>query len=53
MPNTKKSAETAYEETIYLQYQGQEISIDEIRTAVRENYDAVKKGEDTPVDVQI
>ena len=29
------------------------ISIDAVETAVRENYDSIKKGEDTPEDIRI
>jgi len=40
-------------ETIFLQFGGKEISITEVRDAVMANYDAVKKGEDSPEDVRI
>ena len=41
------------QKAIYLQYDGKEISIDAVETAVRENYDSIKKGDDTPEDIRI
>ena len=38
---------------VYLQYDGREVSLDYIETAVRDNYDSVKKGEDKPETIQI
>lgn len=32
------------QKSIYLQYDGKEISIDAVEKAVRENYDSIKKG---------
>ena len=50
----KKSAEeTVAEETVYLQFEGKEISLEEVETAINENYDSVKKGEDEPTDIKI
>ncbi|MBE6000001.1 MAG: hypothetical protein E7239_01135 [Sarcina sp.] len=50
----KKSAEeTVAEETVYLQFEGKEISLEEVETAIKENYDSVKKGEDEPTDIKI
>ena len=48
----KKEKKTA-DKTIYLQYGGKEISIDKVEAAIKENYDAVKKGEDIPEDIKI
>ena len=48
-----KKGKKPVEKTIYLQFSGHEVSLDEIETAIMENYDAVKKGEDQPEDVKI
>ncbi len=52
---TKKAAapKPVCTEAIYLQFGGKEISTDEIRRTVMENYNAVKKGEDAPEDIRI
>ena len=41
------------QKSIYLQYDGKEISIDAVEKAVRENYDSIKKGEDPPEDIRV
>ena len=51
-PKKEKEKKTV-KKTIYLQYAGKEVSIDEVETSIQENYDAVKKGEDQPEDVKI
>ena len=48
-----KKEKKAIAKTIYLQYAGKEISIDEVETAIRENYDSVKQGQDQPEDIKI
>jgi hypothetical protein len=48
-----KKGKKSIEKTIYLQYSGHEMSIDEIESAIMENYDSVKKGEDQPEDIKI
>ena len=48
-----KKAKKAVEKTIYLQFSGQEVSVDEIESAIMENYEMVKKGEDQPEDIKI
>ena len=40
-------------ETIYLQFGGKEASFDSIKKAIREDYDATKKGTDAPADIKI
>ena len=48
-----KKAKKAVKKTIYLQFSGQEVSVDEIESAIMENYEMVKKGEDQPEDIKI
>ena len=48
-----KKDKKSIDKSIYLQYAGQEVSIDDIIAAVREDYDTVKKGEDKPEDIKI
>ncbi|MBR0468414.1 MAG: hypothetical protein IJJ16_01765 [Mogibacterium sp.] len=40
-------------ETVYLQFGGQEVSLETIREAVREDYGKEKKGTDEPEDIKI
>ena len=48
----KKEKKTV-DKTIYLQFAGKEVSLDEVEAAIKENYDSVKKGEDLPEDIKI
>lgn len=48
-----KKEKKPVEKTIYLQFAGKEISIDEIEAAIKENYDSVKQGQDQPEDIKI
>ncbi len=41
------------EKTIYLQFAGKEVSIDDIEDSIMENYDIEKMGEDQPEDIKI
>ena len=49
---TQKEEKTVCK-TIYLQFSGMEVSVDEVEAAITENYDSVKKGEDVPEDIRI
>jgi len=53
MQEAKTKTSNKYTEIIYLQFQGQEVSIDTVKAAVKENYESVKKGEDAAQDVKI
>ena len=48
-----KKKEKDIVKAVYLQYDGQEISLEEIERLVKENYDSVKKGTDDPSDIKI
>ena len=48
-----KKEKKPVEKCIYLQFAGKEISIEAVETAVKANYDSVKKGEDKPEDIKI
>mgnify|MGYP006916224750 CR=1 FL=1 len=50
---SSKAKEKVRTETIYLQLDGKEASLDAIKAAIQEDYDAVKEGKDTPTDVRI
>ena len=49
----EKSKKKVISKTIYLQFAGKEVSIDEVEASIQENYDSVKKGEDLPEDIKI
>lgn len=48
-----KKEKKAVTKTVYLQYAGREVSIDEAEASIMENYDSVKMGEDPPYDIKI
>lgn len=50
---SEKKKEKDIVKAVYLQYDGQEISLEEIERLVKENYDSVKKGTDDPLDIKI
>ncbi len=50
---SEKKEKQSVVETIYLQYAGNEVSMEEVEASVRENYESVKKGEDPPEDIKI
>lgn len=47
--NTKK----VVTKTIYLQYAGKEVGLDEVESSVKDNYNLTKKGKDKPKDIKI
>jgi len=48
-----KKEKKAVSTTVYLQYAGKEIAINDVEAAVRNSYDSVKKGKDQPKDIKI
>ncbi len=50
---SEKKKEKEIVKAVYLQYDGQEISLEEIERLVKENYDSVKNGTDDPKDIRI
>lgn len=48
-----KKEKKPVEKTIYLQFDGKEVSIDAVEEAIKENYESVKKGEDPANDIKI
>jgi len=51
----KKSneAKSSLKKTVYLQFCGKEVSLDEVEGAIKENYDIEKKGKDPAFDIKI
>ncbi|MBQ3660567.1 MAG: hypothetical protein II907_00795 [Firmicutes bacterium] len=53
MTAKKETATQQCKETIFLQYNGKEVCIDQVREAIKDNYDAVKKGSDPAEEIKI
>ena len=53
MAEKKEKVATKCSEAIYLQFNDKEVSVDSIRSAIKEDYDSVKKGSETVKDLRI
>ena len=54
MSEGKKTQEQkALEKTVYLQFCGKEVALDEVETAIRKDYDFDKKGNDPAYNIKI